>query len=140
MVLIKKTNAHDVVVWFKALVVTRGFSQNLGIDFKDTFASTLEVMPLCELLSISASFNVELYHLDIEMTFLHGQLDEEISIEQLTYILDPQFWDNVCELHKSLYSLKMSLRVGHFKLHTYFVSIGFNHSQISTFTRRAISM
>ena len=43
-VLTKKSDSHDIVVWFKARVVARGFSQIPGIDFKDTFAPTLKMV------------------------------------------------------------------------------------------------
>ena len=43
-VLIKKTNAHGVEVRFHARVVARGFSQILGIGFKDTFAFMVNVL------------------------------------------------------------------------------------------------
>ena len=70
-VLIKKTNAHGVEVRFHARVVARGFSQILGIDFKDT----LKIVPLRLMFSISAGINLELRHLNIETAFLHGDLE-----------------------------------------------------------------
>ena len=128
-VLTKKTDAHGIVVRFKARVVARGFSQIPGIDFKDTFAPTLKMVPLRLMFSISASLNLELHHLDIETAFLHGDLEEEIYMEQPSHFVDPQFPNYVCKLHKSLYGLKQSPRMWHFKLHTYLVSIGFNRLQ-----------
>ena len=50
-------------------------------------------------------------------------------MEQPSHFLDPQFPDYVCKLKKSLYCLKQSPQMWHFKLHTYLVSIGFNSLQ-----------
>ena len=94
------------MVRFKAHVIARGFSQIPDIDFKDTFEPILEMVPLHVMLSLSASLNLELHHLDIEATFLHGELDEKIHIEQPTHFLHPQFHNYVCKLHISLYGLQ----------------------------------
>jgi hypothetical protein len=79
-VLTKKFDAHGVLR-LKARLVARGFSQVQGIDFNDTFAPTLKIVPLRLIFAISVGLNLELHHLDIEMAFLHGDLNEEIYME-----------------------------------------------------------
>ena len=128
-VLTKKFDAHGVLLRLKARLVARGFSQVQGIDFNDTFAPTLKVVPLRLIFAISAGLNLELHHLDIETTFLHGDLDEEIYMEQPPYFIDPKHPYDVCKLKKSLYGLKQSPRMWHLKLHTYLESIGFTRLQ-----------
>ena len=109
-------------------------------DVRDAFVPTLKMVPLRLMFSISASLNLELHHLDIETAFLHGHLKEEIYMEQPSHFLDPQFPNYVCKVHKSLYSLKQSPGMWHFKLHTYLVSIVFKPNQISIFARMALCM
>ena len=81
-VLTKKKDAHGVVTRYKARVVARGFSQIPGMDFKETFAPTLKMVPLRVMLAFSAGFNLKLHHLDIETAFLHGDSNEEIFMQQ----------------------------------------------------------
>mgnify|MGYP000385546506 FL=1 len=128
-VLTKKKDAHGVVTRYKARVVARGFSQIPGVDFKDTFAPTLKMVPLRTMLALSAGLNLELHHLDIETAFLHGDLNEEIFMQQPPFFEDPTFPKHVCKLHKSLYGLKQSPRMWHHKLHTFLVSINFRRLQ-----------
>ena len=128
-VLTKKKDAHGVVTRYKARVVARGFSQIPGVDFNETFAPTLKMVPLRVMLAFSAGFNLELHHLDIETAFLHGDLNEEIFMEQPRFFEDSKFPKYVCKLHKSLYGLKQSPRMWHHKLHTFLMSINFRRLQ-----------
>ena len=79
--------------------------------------------------SITAGLNLELHHIDIETAFLHGDLDEEIYMEQPPYFVSSTIPHYVCKLHKSLYGLKQSSRMWHYKLHTYLEAIGFRGLQ-----------
>ena len=88
-VLTKKTDAHGILVRFKAHVLPRGFSQISRIDFKDTFAPTLKMVPLRLMFSIFASLNLDLHHLDMKTAFLHGDRKEEIYMAQPSHFLDP---------------------------------------------------
>jgi hypothetical protein len=124
-VLTKKYDANGVLLRFKARLVARGFTRVPGLDFTDTFAPTLKSTPRRLLFALTAGLNLELHHLDIETAFLHGDLDEDIYMEQPPYFVDPQFPQYVCKLKKSLYGLKQSPRMWHLKLHTYLTSIGF---------------
>ena len=82
-VLTKKTDSLGIMVWFKAHVVGSEFSQISDKDFKDTFAPTLKMVALPVVFStyICTYLNLELHHLDIETTFLHGEVEEEIYME-----------------------------------------------------------
>ena len=128
-VLTKKYDANGVLLRLKARLVARGFIQVHGLDFTDTFAPTLKSTPLRLLFALIVGLNFELHHLDIETTFLHGDLDEDIYMEQPPYFVDPQFPKYVCKLKKSLYGLKQSPRMWHLKLHNYLTSIGFMRIQ-----------
>ena len=95
------------------------------MDFTATFAATPKVVPLSFIFAISVGLNLELHHVDVETTFLHEDLDEEIYIEQSPFFVDPKNPHHVCKLKKSLYGLRQSPRMWHLKLHTYLESIGF---------------
>ena len=90
------------------------------------------MVPMCLMFSITAGLKLKLYHIDIEIAFLHCDLDEEIYTEQPPYFVSSTIPHYVCKLHKSLYGLKQSSRMWHHKLHTYLEAIGFRCLQAET--------
>ena len=58
------------------------------------------------ILGLAASMNLKLEQLDVKTTFLHGDLDEEIFIEQPKGFKVKGKENMVCKLKKSLYGLK----------------------------------
>jgi hypothetical protein len=84
-VLTKKCDMNGNITIFKVRLVAWGCRQVFGVDYNETFAPTLKMVPLRLLFSITARFNLELHHLDVETTFLHGDLNEEIYMKQPPY-------------------------------------------------------
>ena len=120
-----KSDSSGKPIRFKARVVARGFTQIPGIDFKETFAPTLRTTPMRLVWGITAALNLELHHLDVETAFLHGDLEEEIYMEQPPHFKDVEHPNFVCKLKKAIYGLKQSPRMWHTKLHSYLVKIKF---------------
>eukprot|EP00253_Pinus_taeda_P032835 PITA_32835 len=79
----KKTNAEGKVEKYKARLVAKGYSQVLGIDFGDIFSPVAKVTSIRLLLSAAADFDFEVEQMDVKITFLHGDLEEEIYMKQL---------------------------------------------------------
>ncbi|CAI7817274.1 unnamed protein product [Closterium sp. NIES-54] len=67
---------------FKARYVARGFSQQQGVDFFQTFSHTPKMAPLRVLLHVAAQRDYELQSLDFSTTFLQGSLHEEIWLRR----------------------------------------------------------
>ncbi|CAI7914070.1 unnamed protein product [Closterium sp. NIES-54] len=63
---------------FKARYVARGFSQQQGVDYFQTFSPTPKMTILRVLLHVAAQRDYELHSLDFSTTFLQGSLHEEI--------------------------------------------------------------
>ena len=61
-------------------------------------------------LGLAASLNLELEQLDVRTAFLHGDLDEEIYMEQPEGFEVSGKKNLVCRLKKSLYGLKQAPR------------------------------
>ena len=77
-----KKGVDDTVPKYKARLVAKGFSQKAGIDFHDIFSPVVKLVSIIILLALVASYDLELEQLDVKTTFLHGDLDEEIFMEQ----------------------------------------------------------
>ena len=67
------------------------------------------------ILGLAASLNLEVEQMDVKTTFLHGDLEEEIYMEQPEGFLVKGKEDYVCRLKKSLYGLKQAPRQWYFK-------------------------
>ena len=73
------------------------------------FFSPIEKHTLIQvILGFVAMHDMELEQLDVKIAFLHGDLEEEIYMQQLEGFKEPSKEDYVCLLKRSLYGLKQS--------------------------------
>eukprot|EP00253_Pinus_taeda_P024412 PITA_24412 len=88
-------------------------------------------------LSLAASFKWEVHQMDIKSTFLHGDLHEEIYMEQPTGFIQTDS-SLVCQLNKSLYGLKQAPQAWHAKMDRFLLETGFSrcHSDNIVYTRK----
>ena len=63
-------------------LVAKGFSQKAGIEFHDIFSPVVKLVSIRILLALVALYDLELEQLDVKTAFLHGDLEEEIFMEQ----------------------------------------------------------
>jgi hypothetical protein len=109
---------------YKARLVARGFTQTFGVDYNKTFAPIAKFVSIRCILALAAIEDMEIHQIDVKTTFLNGDLEKEIYMEQ------PEGFTQegehlVCKLHKSLYGLKQSPRAWNQKLDAFFKSIEF---------------
>ncbi|CAI7856416.1 unnamed protein product [Closterium sp. NIES-53] len=67
---------------FKARYVARGFSQQHGVDFFQTFPPTPKMTTIHVLLHVAAQRDYELHSLDFSTAFLQGSFHEEIWLRR----------------------------------------------------------
>jgi hypothetical protein len=70
--------------------------------------------------------------LDVQNTFLHGTLDEEVYMNQLRGYENPRFPNHVCRLDKVIYGLKQAPRAWYSRLSTKLVQLDFAASKGDT--------
>jgi hypothetical protein len=66
----------------KPRLVAKGYSQKEGIDFHEIFSPVVKLVSIRVMLALVALLDLELEQLDVKTTFLHGDLDEDIYMEQ----------------------------------------------------------
>ncbi|WVZ72459.1 hypothetical protein U9M48_020916 [Paspalum notatum var. saurae] len=69
-------------VRYKARLVAKGYSQIPGIDYNDVFSPVVKHSSIRTLFSIVAMHDYELEQLDVKTAFLHGELEEDIYMDQ----------------------------------------------------------
>ncbi|RWS19579.1 Retrovirus-related Pol polyprotein from transposon TNT 1-94-like protein, partial [Leptotrombidium deliense] len=109
-----KKNSDGSVARFKARLVAKG---KKGIDFEETFAPVIKMNSVRTILAIAAHEDMELVQFDVKTAFLHGDLKEEIYMEQPQGFSDGS--SRVCRLQKSLYGLKQAPRCWNVKFHSF---------------------
>jgi len=76
-------------------------------------------------LALVAHFDMALELMDVKTAFLHGDLEEQIYMEQLEGFSQPGQEHLVCKLKKSLYGLKQSPRQWYKRFDSYMIKIGY---------------
>ena len=69
-------NATGQVEKFKARLVTKGYSQVKGVDFGEIFSPFSKLTSTRVLMSMDATFDLEIEKMDVKIAFLHGDLEE----------------------------------------------------------------
>ena len=67
---------------YKARLVAKGFRQQQGVDFEEIFSHDVKMTTLHCVLALAAKEDMELVQMDVEIAFLHGDLHEDIYMQQ----------------------------------------------------------
>uniref|UniRef100_A0A2N9J5P5 CCHC-type domain-containing protein n=1 Tax=Fagus sylvatica TaxID=28930 RepID=A0A2N9J5P5_FAGSY len=114
---------------FKARLVAKGYSQRHGIDYDEVFSPVVRHTSIRAVLALVADQDLELEQLDVKTAFLHGNLEEEIFMEQPEGFKQPGTENLVCRLKKSLYGLKQSPRQWYKRFDSYMIQIGYTRCE-----------
>ena len=60
----------------------KSYKQTEGHDYFDTYSLVMRINSIRMMFAIAALRNLEVHQMDVKTTFLNGDLDEEIYIEQ----------------------------------------------------------
>ena len=95
---------------FKARLVTKGFTQREGIDYNETFSLVSCKDSFRIIIALVAHYDLELYHMDVKMAFLNGDLYENVYMAQPKDFVVEAKERIGCRLQKSIYVLKQASR------------------------------
>ncbi|GKB35095.1 retrovirus-related pol polyprotein from transposon TNT 1-94 [Tanacetum coccineum] len=94
----------------KARLMAKGYQQEEGIDFEESFAPVACIEAIRIFIANAASKNITIYQMDVKTTFLNSELKEEVYVSQPDGFIDPDHPTHVYRLKKALYGLKQAPR------------------------------
>jgi hypothetical protein len=123
-----KHNVDGSVSKYKARLVAKGYAQTYGIDYEETYSPVAKMTTVRAIIAMAATKGWSLHEMDVKNVFLHGDLWEEVYMEQPQGYVDQTRPNLVCRLKKTLYGLKQAPRAWSDKIGQYLVTSGFQTS------------
>ena len=111
-----KFHSDGSLARYKARWVVRGYSQQQGIDFDETFSPVVKPATIRIVLSLAVSQSWPIHQLDVKNAFLHGTLAEVVYCRQPTGFIDSTRPEHICRLNRSLYGLMQASRLSSLRL------------------------
>jgi hypothetical protein len=127
-----KRNSDGTISRYKARLAAKGFHQQYGIDFAETFSPVVKPPTVRLILALAVTYNWPLRQLDVRNAFLHGILKEEVYMQQPTGYVDSRHPHHVCKLQKSIYGLKQAPRVWFESFTTQLLNLGFHSASVDS--------
>nr|GEW01230.1 retrovirus-related Pol polyprotein from transposon TNT 1-94 [Tanacetum cinerariifolium] len=115
-------NKHDedqTVIRNKSRLVVRGYRQEEGIDFEESFAPVARMEAIRIFLEYDAHKLFTVFQMDVKTIFLHGSLKEDVYVCQPEGFIDADHPSHVYKLKKALYGLKQAPRAWYDELSTF---------------------
>jgi len=120
-----KSNAEGKIERHKARLVVKGYKQQQGRYYEETFAPIARMEIVRTMLSIVAQHKWKVYQMDVKLEFLNGVLKEEVYVEQPPgYEIEGQE-HKVCKLKKALHGLNQAPRARYNRIDAYLTENGF---------------
>ena len=105
-----KIGSDGGVDHLKSRLVAKGYTHIYGSDYYGTFSPVAKMASIHLLFFMAAMRSWPLYQLDIKNAFLHGDLAEEVYMEQPPGFVAQGESGLVCMLRYSIHGLKQSPR------------------------------
>ncbi|GJV74958.1 retrovirus-related pol polyprotein from transposon TNT 1-94 [Tanacetum coccineum] len=115
-------NKHDeenTVIQNKTRLVVRGYRQEEGIDFEESFTPVARMEAIRIFLAYVAHKAFTGFQMDVKTAFLQGTLKENVYVCQLEGFINADHPSHVYKLKKALYGLKQAPRAWYDELSTF---------------------
>jgi hypothetical protein len=125
-----KLNEQGQFVRNKAILVCKGYAQIEVLDFDETFAPIARLEAIRIFIACAFHKRFKVYQMDVKSSFLNGDLNEEVYMEQLEGFKLSDNPNLLYKLKKALYGLKQAPRAWYHRLDTYLKEKGFKRGTI----------
>ena len=131
-----KTRFNGSIELYKAHFVAKGFTQEYGIDYEETFALVARISSIRALLAIATASKWDLFQMDVKNAFLNGDLSEEVYMQSSPGLFVES--NKVFHFRRMLYGLKQAPRAWFAKFSSTISRLGYmaSHYNSALFLRR----
>ena len=114
----------------KARLVGKGYTQQLGVDYNETWAAVTRLESVRMTAALAAKFDLKLWRIDFVGAYLNSVTKEDICMKQAEGFVEPGFEDHVCKLVHTIYG---TMQGGHDWANT----LGATYDKLGYITSRA---
>nr|GEX37870.1 retrovirus-related Pol polyprotein from transposon TNT 1-94 [Tanacetum cinerariifolium] len=130
-------NKHDeeqTIIRNKSRLVVRGYRQEEGINFEESFALVARMETIRIFLAYVAHKSFTVFQMDVKTAFLHGSLKEDVYVCQPEGFIDADHLSHVYKLKKALYGLKQAPKAWYIQLFSDLMKRRFEMSMMGEIT------
>jgi hypothetical protein len=98
-----KHNGDGYVIKYKSILVVKGYAQTYGINYEETYSPVAKMTTLRAIIAMATTKGWSLHEMDVKNVFFHGDLQEEMYMEQPPGYVNQTHPNLVCRLKKTLY-------------------------------------
>nr|GEV83884.1 hypothetical protein [Tanacetum cinerariifolium] len=122
----------------KARLISRGYHQEEGMDFEESFAPVARLEAIRIFLAYAAHKNMVVYQMDVKTAFFNGNFREEVYVSQPDGFVVQDNPNHAYKLKKALYGVKQALRAWYDMLSSFLISQDFSKGSVdpTLFIRR----
>nr|GEX58539.1 retrovirus-related Pol polyprotein from transposon TNT 1-94 [Tanacetum cinerariifolium] len=114
-----RSNGDMCMYALTSRLVVRGYRQEEGIDFEESFSPIDRMEAIRIFLAYAAHKSFSVFQMDVKTAFLHGSLKEDVYVCQPEGFIDADHPSHVYKLKKALYGLKQAPRACYDELSTF---------------------
>ena len=125
-------NEQGVIIRNKTRLVAKGYNQEKGIHYDQTFSPVERLEAIRMLLVFTSFMDFKLFKMDVKSAFLNGFIEEEVYIDQPPGFENSEFPNHVFKLSKALYGLKQAPRAWYERLSNFLLEKDFSKGKVDT--------
>ena len=114
----------------KARLVGKGYTQQLGIDYNETWAGVTRLESVRMTAAIAARYDLRLWRIDFIGAYLNSLTKEDIYMKQPEGFVEPGYEDFVCKLIHTIYGTMQGA-------HDWYETLGGTFNELGYSTSRA---
>nr|GEW09287.1 retrovirus-related Pol polyprotein from transposon TNT 1-94 [Tanacetum cinerariifolium] len=127
-----KKDEDQTVILNKAQLVAKGYAQEEGIDFKESFAPVARLEAVRIFVAYDAHKSFSIYQMDVKTAFLNGPLKEEVYVAQPDGFVDPDHPEKVYRtIDPTLYTIRYGEDILHVQIYVDDIIFGFTNPKFS---------
>ena len=119
----------------KARLIGKGYTQQLGVDYNETWAGVTRLESVRMTAAIAAKLDLKLWRIDFVGAFLNSLTKEDIYMKQPEGFVEPEFEDHVCKLVHTIYGTMQGAHDWYETLASTYDKLGYTTSRVDPCVR-----